>query len=91
MAKQYDNNNRFILSRNDRREKDTHPEFTGTITVDGVEYWMSAWVQERKDGSGKFFSGSIKEKEQQKSNDRQRQSNQNKRNYREELDDEIPF
>lgn len=87
MAKQYDNTNRFILSRNDRREKDTHPEFTGTINVDGVDYWMSAWVQERKDGSGKFFSGSIKPKEEKKSAAPARSS----KPLREELNDEIPF
>jgi hypothetical protein len=47
----YDNNNSGIMYRNKRREKDTHPEFTGQLTVDGVEYWLSAWVNEGKPGS----------------------------------------
>ncbi len=63
MSEQYDNTNRGILSRNDRREKDTHPEYRGSINVDGIDYWLSAWVKERKDGTGKFFSLSVQPKE----------------------------
>jgi hypothetical protein len=65
MSQQYDNTNKGILSRNDRKEKDTHPSHKGSINVDGVEYWLDAWTKERKDGSGKFFSLSIKRKEGQ--------------------------
>ena len=86
MANQYDNTNRFILSRNERRESDRHPEFTGSINIDGVEYWLNAWVQERKDGSGKFFSGSVKPKEEKKS-----APSRSSKPLREELNDEIPF
>ena len=58
---QYDNTNRWSLFKNDRKEKDTHPDYSGTLNVDGREFWISAWL---KDGAkGKFFSGSIKPKE----------------------------
>jgi hypothetical protein len=63
MSQQFDKTNTGILSRNERREKDTHPEYTGQINVGGVDYWLSAWVKERKDGTGKFFSLSVKAKE----------------------------
>lgn len=62
MATTYDNTNRGILSRNDRKEKDTHADHRGTLNVDGVEYYIDAWVKDRKDGSGKFFSLSVKRK-----------------------------
>lgn len=62
---QYDNTNRGLLSRNDRKEKETHPSHKGSINVEGVEYWLDAWTQERKDGSGKFFSLSVKRKDGQ--------------------------
>ncbi len=58
---QYDETNRFALFKNERKEKDTHPDLTGTINVDGVEYYLNAWTKEGK--KGKFLSGSIKLKE----------------------------
>jgi hypothetical protein len=86
---QYDNTNRWILSRNDRRRNDKDAEFTGTINVEGVEYWLNAWVQEKKDGSGKFFSGSIKRKEPMTigPDDPPMQ----RRSMKDQLNDEIPF
>lgn len=35
--------NEGAIWKNERREKDTHPHFTGSATIDGVEYWVSAW------------------------------------------------
>jgi len=59
----YDNSNSGILSRNDRKEQPNHPDFKGQINVGGVDYWLSGWVKERNDGSGKFFSLSVKPKD----------------------------
>ena len=67
MSTQYDNTNRGILSRNDRKEEDSHPDFKGQLNVDGTDYWLSGWIKERKDGSGKFFSLSVKPKEEARS------------------------
>lgn len=60
----YDNNNRGIISKNDRKEKETHPDYKGDAEVNGTKFWISAWIKERKDGSGKFLSLSFTEKEQ---------------------------
>ena len=57
----FDRTNTFTLGRNQRREKDTHPEYTGSLNINGVEYWLSAWVKDGKDG--KFFSGRVKPKQ----------------------------
>jgi hypothetical protein len=64
----YDNTNTGMLSRNDRKEKDTHPDFKGSINVAGVDYWLSGWTKEGKPGGKmegkKFFSLSVQAKEQ---------------------------
>jgi len=50
------------LFKNDKREKDSQPNATGTAIIDGVEYFISAWT---KDGAkGKFQSLSFKRKDQ---------------------------
>ena len=59
---EYDNTNRGVLFRNMKKQNDNHPDHTGTINVDGVEFWLSAWVKESKSGN-KFFSLSVKQKE----------------------------
>lgn len=51
----YDNNNTGALFKNDRKEHDKQPDYTGSCEVDGVEYYMSAWIRESKNGK-KFFS-----------------------------------
>lgn len=72
----YDNSG--ILFRNNRRQNDRQPEFNGSITVEGTEYWLSAWV---KDGDkGKFFSLSVKPKDEQRGEESQ-----------ESPDEDIPF
>jgi len=63
MSGNYDNTNSGILSRNDRKVEDKHPDFKGSINVDGRDYWLSGWIKERKDGSGRFFSLSVKPKD----------------------------
>jgi len=63
---EYDNTNTGILARNERKEKDTHPDLQGSINVDGKEYWLSAWSKRGKSGKleGKpFFILSVKPKE----------------------------
>jgi single-stranded DNA-binding protein len=61
MSQQYDNNMRGVLFENDRKETDNHPDYTGKCEVDGVEYWLSAWVKPGRNGD--FFSLSFKPKE----------------------------
>lgn len=33
------------LFKNQRKTKETHPDYTGSATIDGVEYWVSAWLK----------------------------------------------
>lgn len=79
-----------IMARNTKRENDRQPEFRGSCTINGVAYWISAWVKEGQDG--KFFSLSFKRKELREA---PRASAPGPRvggaNFDKALDDEIPF
>jgi hypothetical protein len=80
----YDNTNKGILGRNDRKTQDTHPDFSGSINIEGREFWLSGWVKERKDGSGRFFSLSVKPKDGASAPAAPSQNNV-------DLDSDIPF
>lgn len=74
------------LFKNDRREKDTHPNAKGTALIDGVEYWVDAWTNEARDGS-KYQSLKFKRKDadQRGSYGKQEPPRQSR-----DLDDDIP-
>jgi hypothetical protein len=80
----YDNTNKGILGRNDRKTLDTHPDHTGLINIEGREFWLSAWIKERKDGSGRFFSLTVKPKDGASAPAAPSQNNV-------DLDSDIPF
>lgn len=50
------------LFRNDTKEGETHPDYKGSVKIDGKEYYLSAWVKATKEGK-KYFSLSFKEKQ----------------------------
>lgn len=60
----YDNNLRGFLMKNTEKEKDTQPDYKGSVVVDGVEYWLSGWIKTSKQGN-KFMSLSVQPKQQQ--------------------------
>jgi uncharacterized protein (DUF736 family) len=55
--------NTASLFRNERKEKDTHPDHKGTANIEGVEYWMDAWINTTKEGK-KYFGIKFKRKEE---------------------------
>ena len=46
----FDNTNRGVLFKNDKRETENHPHAKGSINIEGKEYWLSAWTQTSKAG-----------------------------------------
>lgn len=58
----YDNTNKGAIFKNDRKEKETHPDMKGSLNVGGVDYWVSAWTKNGK--GGKFLSLSVTVKDE---------------------------
>lgn len=92
----YDNTNRGAIWKNDDKREDGHPDFKGSLNVNGVEFWVSAW--KRKEGAtakAPALSFSIKPKEDQPQTASQRAApkarNSEMRQAREELNDDVPF
>ena len=55
--------NSGVLFRSDKKDSDRAPDYRGNITVEGRDYWLSAWIKEGK--SGKFMGLAVSPKEQQ--------------------------
>jgi hypothetical protein len=101
---EYDNTNRGVLFDNNRARKDTDPDYTGKVNVNGIEYWLSAWWNESRQGM-EFLSLSVREMDYQESErDNQRGSRRNddrrgsrgsrgkaRGREREDEDDDLPF
>ena len=63
---EYDNTNRGSIWKNEKKETEKHPDFTGPLDVDGVKYWISAWKKkpDAKEGAP-VLSFSIRKGENQ--------------------------
>lgn len=97
MGKEYSNELRGVLFKNDRKQQETHPDYKGSVQVEGNEYWLSAWI---KDGpKGKFMSLSLTPKEQhqqmhptkQMRRDKPKQQNRQDEPFIDDDLDSIPF
>lgn len=63
---EYDNELRGVLFKNkDKREGKKDADYRGNATVNGVDYWLDAWINEPKNGGDKFMAIKFKAKEAQ--------------------------
>ena len=83
---EYDNRNRGALFRNDDKDPndDKERDYSGTLDVEGTEYWLSGWVRTSKKSGKKYLSLSIKPKVE-------KPAESEKKSPAEDLDDRIPF
>ena len=95
----YDNTNRGSIWKNDKKDTEKHPDFTGTLNVNGVEFWVSAWKR-KADASEKTpaLNFSVKPKEDRgNQSPREGAGNQNFSSQGSsggkfnDFDDDIPF
>ena len=73
--------NSGILFKNDRKEKENHPDYKGSALIDGVEYWLASWIKEGK--KGKFLSLALQKKEDKPAKPTAKNT--------EPIDEDIPF
>ena len=59
---EYDNTDRGVLYRNENKTSENHPDYSGSVNVGGVDYWLSGWLKESKKDAKKFFSLSVRPK-----------------------------
>ena len=90
MADQYDNKNRFVLFKNDRKTEDRHPDYTGTFWDESNnEFFCDAWI--KKGAKGSFMSGRIKPKKQKAEQSIYDDQPIRRGSIKDQIDDEIPF
>tara|TARA_S200002703_G_scaffold118308_1_gene103962 strand:+ start:3558 stop:3824 length:267 start_codon:yes stop_codon:yes gene_type:complete len=56
-------NNTGSLFRNEKKETENHPDYNGSMLIDGTEYWISGWINTAKSSGKKYFGLSFKKKE----------------------------
>lgn len=47
---EYDNELSGALFKNQRKSKDSQPDYRGQATIDGADYWLAAWIKKSKKG-----------------------------------------
>lgn len=60
---EFDNRNRGSSFKNDKKTEDKHPDLSGSINIEGVEYWLSSWKKVSKAGTP-FWSHSVRPKQE---------------------------
>lgn len=91
MTKQYDNELKGVLFKNEDKETETHPDYKGSATIKGVDYFMDVWVN-TADSGRRYMSVKFKakEKQPQAAAPAPRQQPQ-KPQRRDDFSDSIPF
>lgn len=59
----YDNNLTGIISKNERKTDDKHPDIKGQCEIEGIQYWVDGWMKTRNSDGGKFYSLRFKRKD----------------------------
>ena len=59
---EYDNTDRGVLYRNENKTSENHPDYSGSVNVSGTDFWLSGWLKESKKDGKKFFSLSVRPK-----------------------------
>ena len=82
---------RGALFKNEQKEKPSHPDYKGDVTIRGRKFWISAWIKTSEKPGKKFMSLAFREAEQQEAKAASQAPHAAKGGFDRELDSEIPF
>ena len=82
----YDNKNKGVLFKNDKKENEKQPDFTGKINIEGKDFRLAAWKKESKNGKT-FLSINVSDFDEKYQNN----NNNNANNNNFSNDEDIPF
>ena len=83
----YDNTNSGALFKNDDKSNERHPDYKGSLNVNGVDFWISSWLKTSKAGA-KYMSLSVTPKN---ANNTRAPVQSKSAPADEEFDDSLPF
>ena len=86
MTEQYDDTNRGVLFKNDRKETERQPDYTGKINVKGTEQRLAGWIRQSKAGKS-FLSISVSDPMPEDRHDAAPEA----KPTTDDLNDEVPF
>ena len=78
--------NSGALFKNGNKETENHPDYKGHIRVNGVDYWVSSWINTGQQSGVKYMSLSVQPKE-----DSPQQAAQAPAQASDEFSDDVPF
>ena len=84
---QYDNSNRGAIFRNEDKQQDNHPDYKGSLNVNGVDLWVSGWLKTSDKTGKKFLSLSVKPKDAAPV----KQASKPKSSGFDDMNDDVPF
>ena len=82
-SRQFDNTNSGALFKNDKKESDKHPDYKGSINVNGTEFWLSSWLKKSKAGAT-YMSLSVQPKDDAPAKPAQKKASAS-------VDEDLPF
>jgi uncharacterized protein (DUF736 family) len=86
----YDNTNSGAIFRNEKKQTESHPDYTGSINVNGVDMWVSGWLKTSEKTGKKFMSLSVKDKVEKAPQMPVKQAAKPASGF-DDMDDSIPF
>jgi hypothetical protein len=60
----FDNNNRGVLFKENAKKKESDPDYSGTINIQGADYSLKGWLKTATKSGKKFLSLSVRPKQQ---------------------------